>query len=76
MIYFNRPESVLLDRIEKTKRDKLCLSRSKDFKDLLINRQNKIFEEPSCKEADLFFEINDEKSLKETESKILKLIKN
>lgn len=76
MVYFNRPEKILLDRIKNSNRSKICLTRSKDFTDLLLNRQSKVFEPPTSKEADLFFEIKDEQSLKETKSKILKLIKN
>jgi len=75
MVYFNRPEKILLDRIANSGRSKLCLTHSKDFKDLLLNRQSKIFEIPNPKEADIFFEINDDKSWKAVQSKILKLLK-
>lgn len=74
MVYFNWPENILLDRIAHSGRSKLCLTHSKDFKDLLLNRQSKIFEAPNTKEADIFFEINDDKSWKEVQSKILKII--
>ncbi|MFZ2150981.1 MAG: AAA family ATPase [Candidatus Absconditicoccaceae bacterium] len=73
MVYFNRPEKVLLNRIASSSRSKLCLTHSKDFKDLLLNRQSKVFEIPDSKEADVFFEINDDKSWKDVQLKILKL---
>jgi shikimate kinase len=76
IIYFNRPEKVLLERIEKSKRSKICLTRSTDFQDLLLNRQSKIFEIPNPKEADIFIEITDDKSWKEAQKTILKLINN
>jgi predicted kinase len=41
MVYFNRPEEILLERIENNKRSKICLTRSIDFQDLLLNRQKK-----------------------------------
>lgn len=74
IIYFNRPEKTLLERIKTSKRSKICLTHSKDFKDLLINRQSKVFESPSPKEADIFFEITDDASLKKVQKSILKLI--
>ena len=74
MIYFNRPENVLLKRIEQSKRSKICLTRSTDFQDLLLNRQSKIFETPSPKEADIFFEINNDQSRKKVQIEIITLV--
>ena len=76
IIYFNRPEKVLLERIEKSKRSKICLTRSTDFQDLLLNRQSKIFEIPKPKEADIFLEIDSDTSWKEAQKIILQLINN
>jgi len=76
MIYFNRPENILLDRIKTSTRSKICLTHSKNFKDLLINKQKKLFEQPHPKEADLFFEINDDKSRKKVQKEIITLLKN
>lgn len=75
MIYFNRPENILLERIKKSTRSKVCLTHSKDFKDLLINKQKKLFEHPNPKEADLFFEINDDQSRKKVQKEIITLFK-
>lgn len=75
MIYFNRPENILLDRIKKSTRSKICLTHSKDFKDLLINKQKKLFEHPSPKEADIFFEINDDQSRRKVQKEIISLLK-
>lgn len=76
MISFNRPEHILLERITTSTRSKICLSKSEDFKDLLINKQKKLFESPSPKEADIFFEINDDQSRKKVQKEIISLIKN
>ncbi|MFA6255888.1 MAG: AAA family ATPase [Candidatus Absconditabacterales bacterium] len=74
MIYFNRPQEVLLQRIQISNRSKKCLTKSKDFTDLLLNRQSKIFESPSTKEADIFFEITDDSSRKEVQKKVIYLL--
>ena len=74
MIYFNRPENILLERIKKSTRSKVCLTHSKDFNDLLTNKQKKLFEQPSSKEADLFFEINDDQSRKKVQKEIIALV--
>ena len=74
MIYFNRPEKVLLERIKKSKRSKICLTRSTDFQDLLINRQSKIFEKPSEKEADMFIEINNTEDWNTAQKTITRMI--
>ena len=74
MVYFNWPEEILIKRVETTIRSKACLSRSSDFKDLLVNRQSKIFEAPDKKEADIFLEITDDKSWEEAQKKILSLV--
>ncbi len=76
MIYFNRPEKILLNRITTTQRSKICLTKSRDFRDLLLNKQSKIFETPSEKEADIFFEIQSNKARKSIQKEIIDLIKN
>ena len=75
MIYFNRPENILLERIKKSTRSKICLTQSQDFKNLLTNKQKKLFEYPSPKEADIFFEINDDQSRKKVQEEIITLLK-
>lgn len=75
IIYFNRPEHILLERIKKSTRSKICLTHSKNFKDLLLNKQKKVFEHPSPKEADIFFEINDDQSRKKVQKEIIALLK-
>ena len=75
IIYFNLPEKVLLNRIKHSNRSKNCLIYSKNFTDLLVNRQTKHFEAPKAKEADFFFEINNDKSRKNVKLKILKLLR-
>jgi len=67
---------ILLDRIHTTSRSKKCLTKSANFRDLLINRQSTCFEAPSPKEADIFLEITDDKSWKEAQKQIFSLINN
>lgn len=59
MVYFNIPEKILLERIKNTNKSKAVLNSSKNFKELLINKQRIIFEDPKQDEADYFFEIKD-----------------
>ena len=73
MIYFNLPEDILLQRISTTDHSMSCLSESKSFEDLLLHKQA-TFEPPSRKEADIFFEINDDKSRKAVQKAIIALI--
>ena len=75
MVYFNWPQDILLYRIDATSRSKKCLTKSADFRDLLLNRQSVCFEVPSKKEADIFLEITDDTSWKEAQNKIITLIK-
>ncbi|MCX6822731.1 MAG: AAA family ATPase [candidate division SR1 bacterium] len=75
MVYFNWPLEILLDRIHTTSRSKKCLTKSANFKDLLLNRQSACFEAPSPKEADIFLEITDDKSWKDAQKTILALLK-
>ena len=74
MIYFNLPEKILLKRIDKSKRSKNCLYHSKDFRDLLLNKQSIKFEEADKNEADYFFEINKSADYKKVFEKVLKII--
>ena len=74
MVYFNLAEKTLLERIENSKRSKKCLYHSKNFKDLLLNKQSIRFEEPNKNEADYFFEINKAADDKKVFKEILKLI--
>lgn len=75
IIYFNLDEKILLDRIDKGGRSKKCLYHSKDFRDLLLNKQALRFESASEKEADYFFEIKKVADTKEVFEKVLKLLK-
>jgi thymidylate kinase len=75
IIYFNIPEDVLLERIKMSGRSKKCLYHSKDFVDLLVNKQKQRFEEPNKKEADYFFEVNNDSSSIDVFNKVLNLIK-
>jgi len=72
IVYFNRPENVLVKRIHQTKRPTHSPAH---FADFLINRQSVLFQAPIEKEADIFFEINDEISRKKAMTGILKLLK-
>jgi len=74
MIYFNLPESLLLERIKTSKRSDKCLYYSKSFVDLLINKQGQRFDVPSQKEADYFFEITDEPSSVKAYKSVLKIL--
>jgi shikimate kinase len=74
MVYFNRTDHILLDRIRKGNRSKACLHTSKTFEDLLLKRQRDCFEAPDKKEADIFLEITDNTSWKEAQKKILALV--
>lgn len=76
IVYFNLPESLLLERIKATQRSEKCLYYSESFVDLLVNKQRQRFEAPTQKEADYFFEITDEPSSKKAYQSILKLIRN
>jgi hypothetical protein len=74
MVYFNRSEEILLDRISKSTRCKKCLRTSKTFEELLLKRQRNCFETPDKKEADIFLEITDDKTWKEAQKTILQLL--
>ena len=74
MIYFNRPEETLLQRIDGTQRSKKCLTKSVDFKDLLLKRQRNCFEAANKKESDIFFEITSDSTWKTTQKAIIQLI--
>lgn len=74
IIYFNLPEVLLLNRIKESKRSKKCLYHSKNFVDLLINKQSQRFECPVKSEADYFFEITDDISGKKVFQEVLKII--
>lgn len=76
LVYFNLDEKILLDRIKISGRWKWKTSHIKEFTDLLLNKQKTLFETPTPKEADYFFEINDQKSYKEVMNQIIILIKN
>jgi predicted kinase len=75
MIYFNLPEKILLDRINKSNKSKKCLYHSKNFKDLLLNKQSIRFEGANEKEADYFFEINKVINADKVFDEVLKLLK-
>lgn len=74
LVYFNWSQEILLVRIEATTRSKKCLTKSANFRDLLLNRQSTCFESPSKKEADIFLEITNDKSWKEAQKTILHLL--
>lgn len=74
MVYFNRSEQVLLERISKSTRSKKCLRTSKTFEELLIRKQRDWFEAPDKKEADIFLEITDDKSWGASQKTILALL--
>jgi thymidylate kinase len=76
MIYFNRPEETLLQRIDSTQRSKKCLTKSANFRELLLKRQASCFEVASKKESDIFFEITSDASWKKTQKAIVQLIKD
>lgn len=75
MVYFNLPEEILLNRIDKNNRSKKCLYYSKDFKDLLLNKQSTRFEGADKKESDYFFEINKITDVNNAYNEILNIIK-
>ncbi len=75
IVYFNLSEKVLLDRIDKSEKSKKCLYYSKDFKDLLLNKQSIRFEGASKDEADYFLEINKGSDYKKVFEKVLNIIK-
>lgn len=76
MVYFNLPEKILLNRIDKSNRSKKCLYYSKDFKDLLLNKQSNRFEDANKKESDYFFEINKTADVNNVNNAILNIINN
>ncbi len=71
LVFFNWPEEVLRNRIEKSNRSKKCLVVSEDFGEVL-NKQNKSFETPRKEETDYYFEINSEESYKKVLKEIIK----
>lgn len=75
MIYFNLPEKLLLDRIDKGNKSKKCLYHSKNFKDLLLNKQSIRFEGANKNEADYFFEVNNLTEINKTYGEVLNIIK-
>lgn len=75
IIYFNVSEEVLMKRIGASNRSRKCLYYSKDFVDLLVNKQGHRFEAPDKREADYFFEIKDDVSSKKVFNEVLNLIK-
>ena len=75
LVYFDLPEKVLINRIKKSKKSTNCLTESKNFLNLLLNKQAERFEKPNIKEADIFFKITDNNSYQEALKEILKLIK-
>ncbi len=75
MVYFNLPETLLVGRIKASQRSQKCLYHSKDFIDLLVNKQKQRFEAPNKKEADYFLEITDEVSGVKAFKEVIKLLK-
>lgn len=75
MVYFNLPETLLVSRIKESKRSQKCLYHSKNFIDLLVNKQKQRFEAPNKREADHFLEITDEASETKVFKEIMKLLK-
>ena len=75
IISFNLSEKVLLSRINKSKRSKKCLCHSKDFRDLLLNKQSIKFESANKSESDYYFEINKVANVNEVLDKVLKIVK-
>lgn len=68
IVYFNLLDKLLLTRIKASKRS------TKNFTDLLINKQSPRFEIPSKKEADYFFEITDEVSGEKVFKEVIKIV--
>lgn len=75
MVYFNLPETLLVSRIKESKRSQKCLYHSKNFIDLLVNKQKQRFEVPNKREADYFLEIIDEASGVKAFKEVVKLLK-
>lgn len=75
MVYFNLPETLLINRIKESKRSQKCLYHSKNFIDLLVNKQKQRFEIPNKREADYFLEITNEASGVKAFKEIMKLLK-
>jgi len=74
LVFFNYSEEFLLERIKNSGRDRVSLTESKTYENLLLNKQKQIFETPTADEADIFFEITDNESLECTKQQILNLI--
>jgi shikimate kinase len=73
LVFLNYPNEVLKDRISKANKSTKVLNESSDFYDLL-DRQNKLFEQPTDDEADYFLEVNKEEEVDDVIKKILQVV--
>lgn len=62
MVWMNPSRSLLLSRIRRAHKSTRVLNESKNFEECL-SRQETLFEEPSTREADHFFEIRGTKDI-------------
>lgn len=73
-VFFNYPETVLLERVKHSERDTKVLVVSKDFNELVVNQRTR-FQPPNKDDFDYFFEITDPVNLPEIKRKIIELYK-